>query len=130
MTRDLLVRNAAIGALRDRLERDMRLAAPDVIIHGEGVARVSNTIFFTLPGLKSETGQIAFDLEGIALSAGSACSSGKVGQSHVLAAMGCDPKLGALRLSLGPETTEEDVSRTLAAFCKIAARRRATGEAA
>jgi cysteine desulfurase len=130
MTRDLLVRNAAIGALRDRLERDMRLAAPDVIIHGDGMARVSNTIFFTLPGLKSETGQIAFDLEGIALSAGSACSSGKVGQSHVLAAMGCDPKLGALRLSLGPETTEEDVSRTLAAFCKIAARRRATGEAA
>ncbi len=53
-----------------------------------------NTSFFTLPGLKSETGQIAFDLEGVALSAGSACSSGKVGESHVLVAMGRDPKHG------------------------------------
>lgn len=130
MGRDLADRNAAIGALRDRLEREMRLAAPDVIIHGENIGRVSNTIFFTLPGLKSETGQIAFDLEGVALSAGSACSSGKVGQSHVLAAMGCDPKLGALRISLGPDTTEDDIARARAAFCKIAARRRATGEAA
>ncbi|MQB42940.1 cysteine desulfurase family protein [Rhizobium sp. ICMP 5592] len=123
-------RNAGVAKLRDRLEVGMKLAAPDVIIHGEGGARVPNTSFFTLPGLKSETGQIAFDLEGVAISAGSACSSGKVGESHVLSAMGCDPKLGALRISLGFTTTEEDVERAIAAFARIAGRRKLAGAAA
>jgi cysteine desulfurase len=94
------------------------------------LARVANTSFFSLPGLKSETGQIAFDLEGIALSAGSACSSGKVGQSHVLTAMGFDAGLGALRVSLGPATVEADVERFLAAFSRIAGRRRTSADAA
>ncbi|WP_267550720.1 cysteine desulfurase family protein [Rhizobium rhizogenes] len=123
-------RNAGIGTLRDRLEGGMQLAAPDVIIHGKDGARVPNTSFFTLPGLKSETGQIAFDLEGVAISAGSACSSGKVGESHVLVAMGCDPKLGALRISLGPTTTEADIDRAIAAFIRIAGRRKLAGAAA
>ena len=127
---DFEVRNAAIGSLRDRLEAGMELAAPDVIIHGKGGPRVPNTSFFTLPGLKSETGQIAFDLEGVAISAGSACSSGKVGESHVLVAMGCDPKLGALRISLGPTTTETDIDRAIAAFARIAGRRKLAGAAA
>ncbi len=123
-------RNAYVAKLRERLEAGMKLAAPDVIIHGEDGARVPNTSFFTLPGLKSETGQIAFDLEGVAISAGSACSSGKVGESHVLSAMGCDPKLGALRISLGFTTTEEDVDRAIAAFARIAGRRKFAGAAA
>ncbi|EJK81913.1 cysteine desulfurase family protein [Rhizobium sp. AP16] len=123
-------RNMGVAKLRDRLEQGMKLAAPDVIIHGEGGARVPNTSFFTLPGLKSETGQIAFDLEGVAISAGSACSSGKVGESHVLSAMGCDPKLGALRISLGFTTTDEDVERAIAAFARIAGRRKPAGAAA
>lgn len=123
-------RNAAIGQLRDRLESGMRRAAPDVVIHGADQERVANTTFFTLPGLKAETGQIAFDLEGVALSAGSACSSGKVGESHVLTAMGRDPKLGALRMSIGFSTTEEDIDTAVAAFAKIASRRRPAGEAA
>ena len=127
---DFEVRNAAIGSLRDRLEAGMELAAPDVIIHGKGGPRVPNTSFFTLPGLKSETGQIAFDLEGVAISAGSACSSGKVGESHVLVAMGCDPKLGALRISLGPTTAETDIDRAIAAFARIAGRRKLAGAAA
>ncbi|MEN3145900.1 cysteine desulfurase family protein [Neorhizobium sp. IRAMC:178] len=127
---DLAERNAVIEELRHRLEAGMRKAAPDAVIHGEAVLRVANTCFFTLPGLKSETGQIAFDLEGIALSAGSACSAGKVGESHVLTAMGHDPKLGALRISLGPETTQDDIARALAAFAKIAGRRKPAGEAA
>ncbi|ANL46954.1 cysteine desulfurase 1 [Rhizobium phaseoli] len=127
---ELETRNAAIGALRQRLEAGMRQAAGDVIIHGEGGERVANTIFFTLPGLKAETGQIAFDLEGVALSAGSACSSGRLGESHVLTAMGRDAKLGALRISLGFSTTEEDIDRAIAAFAKIACRRRSAGEAA
>lgn len=121
---------ARVGALRAKLEHGMRVNAPDVIIHGADVARVGNTTFFTLPGLKAETGQIAFDIEGIALSAGSACSSGKVGESHVLSAMGHDPKLGALRISLGHATDEADIDRTLAAFTKIAGRRRLSGQAA
>ncbi|WP_132956877.1 cysteine desulfurase family protein [Rhizobium sp. BK251] len=123
-------RNAAISLLRDRLEAGMHRSAPDVIIYGVDEKRVPNTSFFTLPGLKAETGQIAFDLEGVALSAGSACSSGKVGDSHVLVAMGRDPKLGALRISLGFSTTEEDVDGAIAAFAKIAGRRKPAGQAA
>lgn len=121
----LAERNARIAALRDALESGMRTVTNDVIIHGADVERIANTSFFSLPGLKSETGQIAFDLEGIALSAGSACSSGKVGQSHVLTAMGFDAALGGLRVSLGPGSGEADVDRFLAAFSRVVSRRRA-----
>jgi cysteine desulfurase len=123
-------RMSAIAALRDKLESEMLAAAADVVIHGRNISRVGNTIFFTLPGLKAETGQIAFDLEGVALSAGSACSSGKVGQSHVLTAMGYDPRQGALRISIGEATTAAEIERCAAAFAKVAARRRAPGQAA
>ncbi|MCA1442374.1 cysteine desulfurase [Ensifer sp. IC4062] len=123
-------RMAAIAALRDRLEAEMQSAAPDVVIHGRDVSRIGNTTFFTLPGMKAETGQIAFDLEGVALSAGSACSSGKVGQSHVLTAMGYDPRQGALRISIGEATTEAEIERCATVFAKVAARRRSTGKAA
>lgn len=126
----LEARNATIGALRDRLEQGMRSAAPDLVIHGEGIVRVANTSFFTLPGLKAETGQIAFDLEGVALSAGAACSSGKLGASHVLTAMGQDARTGALRISLGVTTTEDEIDRTVEIFAKIAGRRKFSGEAA
>ncbi|MGI2031924.1 cysteine desulfurase family protein [Rhizobium panacihumi] len=127
---DLDARRGRITVLREKLENGMRAAAPDVIIHGADVERVANTCFFTLPELKSETGQIGFDLEGIALSAGSACSSGRVGESHVLTAMGHDPKLGGLRISLGPATTDADIDRAIAAFAKVAGRRRLSGQAA
>ncbi|MEI2299848.1 cysteine desulfurase family protein [Ensifer sp. MJa1] len=127
---DVAARMAPITALRDSLEREMQAAAADVVIHGRDVSRVGNTIFFTLPGLKAETGQIAFDLEGVALSAGSACSSGKVGRSHVLTAMGYDPRQGALRISIGETTSEAEIERCAAAFAKVAARRRMPGQAA
>ncbi|PST21735.1 cysteine desulfurase [Mesorhizobium plurifarium] len=123
-------RMAAMAALRDGLEAEMRSSAPDVVIHGRDGPRLANTCFFTLPGLKAETGQIAFDLEGVALSAGSACSSGKVGQSHVLTAMGYDPRHGALRISIGETTTQADIERCAAIFAKVAARRPSTGQAA
>jgi cysteine desulfurase len=126
----LVERNVAIGILRQRLETGMKAAAPDVIIHGSSVQRVCNTTFFTLPTLKSETGQIAFDIEGVAISAGAACSSGKVGESHVLTAMGQDPKLGALRISIGVATTPDDIEQAIAVFAKIAARRKLSGQAA
>ncbi len=108
----------------------MQSCAPDVVIHGRDQSRLANTCFFTLPGLKAETGQIAFDLEGVALSAGSACSSGKVGQSHVLTAMGYDPRQGALRISIGEATTQAEIERCAAVFAKVAARRRSAGQAA
>lgn len=123
------VRAARLAALRDRLEAGLKAEAADIIIHGDEGPRLANTSFFSLPGLKSETGQIAFDLEGIAVSAGSACSSGRVGESHVLSAMGFDPKLGGLRISLGPATTEADIDRTILAFARIAGRRRLNGAA-
>ncbi|MCE6073310.1 cysteine desulfurase family protein [Agrobacterium vitis] len=129
-TKDLINRNLQIAALRDALETGMRSIAPDLVIHGAGQKRIGNTSFFTLPGLKAETGQIAFDLEGVALSAGAACSSGKVGQSHVLTAMGLDAGIGGLRLSLGPATTAEDIERVVSVFGKIAGRRQLAGHAA
>ncbi|MCF1483573.1 MULTISPECIES: cysteine desulfurase family protein [Rhizobium/Agrobacterium group] len=129
-TKDLINRNLQIAALRDALETGMRSIAPDLVIHGAGQIRIGNTSFFTLPGLKAETGQIAFDLEGVALSAGAACSSGKVGQSHVLTAMGLDAGIGGLRLSLGPATTAEDIERVISVFARIAGRRQLAGHAA
>jgi cysteine desulfurase len=126
----LETRMTAVSALRNDLEETMLATAPDVIIHGKDGLRLGNTTFFTLPGLKAETGQIAFDLEGVALSAGSACSSGKVGQSYVLSAMGHDPGQGALRISIGPSTTQAEMDRCADVFAKIAARRRLSGAAA
>lgn len=123
-------RNSAIGVLRDLFEQGIREAAADVVIYGNDMPRVPNTVFFTLPGLKAETGQIAFDIDGVALSAGAACSSGKVGESHVLTAMGRDPKLGALRVSLGAETTEDEIRKAVAVFARIAGRRKPPVEAA
>jgi len=80
-----------------------------------------NTTLFAVRGLKAETAVIGFDLAGIAVSSGSACSSGKVQPSHVLEAMGLGPDLaqGAVRLSLGWSTTEEDVNRCLQAWRKL-----------
>ena len=84
--------------------------------------RLPNTTLFAVPGLKAETAVIGFDLAGIAVSSGSACSSGKVQPSHVLEAMGVGPELaqGAVRLSLGWSTTEADIDRCLEAWRKLA----------
>lgn len=96
-------------ALRNRFEAVLLEIVPDAVIHGHAAPRLPNTSFFTLPGIKAETAQMAFDLGGVALSAGSACSSGKVGPSHVLKAMGVKTTDGALRLSIGPETGAEEM---------------------
>jgi cysteine desulfurase len=109
-------------ALRDRLEAGLRVISSDTIIFGADVERLPNTVLFAVPGAKAETAVIAFDLEGIAVSSGAACSSGKVQPSHVLAAMGVDPLLarGAIRVSLGPQTTEIEVDCFLHAWTKLA----------
>jgi cysteine desulfurase len=119
---DVAARADRLRGVQQTIEARMREIAPELVVHGIDSERLPNTTFFSLPGLKSETGQIAFDLEGVALSAGSACSSGKVGESHVLKAMGLDPRMGALRISIGTSTTERDIERTIAAFAKIAGR--------
>ena len=107
---------------RDRLEAGLMEIAPSAKIHGNAVDRLPNTTFFSLDGQKAETVQIAFDLGGIALSAGSACSSGKVGPSHVLAAMGHEDGPGAIRVSLEPDALIESVDQFLDVLRKIVAR--------
>ncbi|WIW43293.1 cysteine desulfurase family protein [Bradyrhizobium sp. 62B] len=105
---------------RNRLENGIRSVAGATIFSGD-VERLPNTVLFTAPGLKAETAVIGFDLEGVAVSSGSACSSGKVQPSHVLSAMGCDPAVaqGAVRLSLGWSTEPEDIKRALEAWRKL-----------
>ena len=107
-----------MAALRDRLEAGLKAATPQAVIFGESAPRLPNTTLFAVPGMKAETAIIAFDLNGIAVSSGSACSSGKVQASHVLAAMGVEPALarGAVRVSLGWTTTERDVESLLNAW--------------
>lgn len=120
----------AVRQRRDAIEAIVTELVPDAEIFGKRVERLANTTFFAIPGTKAETVQIAFDLAGVALSAGSACSSGKVGPSHVLKAMGHDGEGGALRVSIGVATTVDDVERFRKALAGVAARRAARERAA
>lgn len=112
---------ARMAALRDKFEARLKSGAAQVVIFGEGATRLPNTSLFTVPGLKAETAIIAFDLNGVAVSSGSACSSGKVQASYVLAAMGVEPALarGAVRISLGWSTEEADLEMLLTAWNKV-----------
>jgi cysteine desulfurase len=107
--------------LRDHLEAGLRAMSSDVVIFGDRHERVPNTSLFAMPGIKAETALIALDLDGIAVSSGSACSSGKVAASHVLTAMGVPASLaaGAIRVSLGFSSTQKDVERLLEAWNKL-----------
>ena len=113
-----------IAALRDDLER--RLAAEGAIVLGAGAPRVANTSCLAMPGVTAETQVAALDLAGVAVSAGSACSSGKVRRSHVLEAMGLPGDLAesAIRISLGPATDAEAIERCVAAWADLSRRRR------
>ncbi len=107
--------------LRDTLEASLKADTPQAVIFGAGAERLPNTTLFALTGIKAETAVIAFDLDGVALSSGAACSSGKVQPSHVLAAMGVRRALsdGAIRVSLGPATTDSDLERFRNAWNKL-----------
>ena len=107
--------------LRDRIEIEMRSATPQAVIFGAAHARLPNTILVAVPGMSAETAIIAFDLAGVALSSGAACSSGKVSASHALAAMGVPESLAksALRISFGVETAENEVELLLNAWRKL-----------
>lgn len=110
-----------LAALRTRLEIGLRQTL-GAMVFSDQAPRLPNTTLFTVPGLKAETAVIGFDLAGIAVSSGSACSSGKVQPSHVLAAMGFGPEMaqGAVRLSLGWSTSDADIDRCLEAWRKLA----------
>ena len=103
--------------LRDRLEA----ALPDAVVIGGETSRLPNTSAIAMPGVPAETQIIAFDLDGVMVSAGSACSSGKVGSSHVLAAMGIGPAIAevTIRVSLGWSTTEADIAHFIDAWTAL-----------
>lgn len=112
---------ARLQSLRKLLENGLT-QTPGIIVFSADAQRLPNTTLFTVPGLKAETAVIGFDLDGIAVSSGSACSSGKVQPSHVLAAMDVAKDLaqGAVRLSLGWSTSEADIDLALKAWRKLA----------
>lgn len=116
-----------VRTLRDRLEA----ALDGAVVFGRDAERLPNTTCFAMPGMNAETLLMAFDLEGIALSSGSACSSGKVAKSHVLAAMGVLPEISqaAVRVSLGWNTTENHIDHFIAAWRKISSRHKARAAA-
>jgi cysteine desulfurase len=116
---------ARLCALRTRIEQAALAAGAEIC--GAGASRLANTTCLALPGVRADAQVIALDLEGIAVSAGAACSSGKVAASHVLAAMGLGPRAGeAIRVSLPWNASEVDAAAFAAAYPRIAARLRAS----
>jgi cysteine desulfurase len=119
-----------VRQLRDGLEASLSAVAPEAIVIGGAAPRLPNTAAIALPGISAETQIIALDLDGVMVSAGAACSSGKVGPSHVLQAMGATPEIAGrtIRISLGWSTTEAEIDHFLTAW--MAMYRRVSGGAA
>ncbi|MBS0538538.1 MAG: cysteine desulfurase [Proteobacteria bacterium] len=105
-------------ALRERLETALLKIAPQAQVFGAGAKRLANTVCISMPGVRAETQVMALDLAGVCVSAGAACSSGKVTRSAVLTAMGVDPAVAdtAVRISFGWNTEAEDIERLIAAW--------------
>jgi cysteine desulfurase len=116
-----------VAEIRDILETSIATAAEQTIFVGKDVSRLPNTSCLVTPGWKGETQVMQMDLAGFAISAGSACSSGKVRASRVLTAMGYDEvtAASAIRVSLGPDVTEEDVLRFAEAWLEKEKKHRA-----
>ncbi len=110
--------------LRDRFEAGLPASA---VVFGRNAPRLAGTSNFALPGIAAETAMMALDLDGVMVSSGSACSSGKVRPSHVLKAMGVSDELArcALRVSFGWNSTEADADAALASMARLVARREA-----
>ena len=102
-----------IATRRDRLQAELTRLSNQAVVFSSEARRLPNTLALGLPGVSAETAVIAFDLAGVAISSGSACSSGKVAASHVLKAMGVAPDLArsGLRISLGAATSDADLTR-------------------
>lgn len=118
---------AEVSDLVRMAEAGMRQIAPDLVVFGEKAERIGNVSNFAVPGLKNSVAMMGLDLAGISVSSGSACSSGKVGPSHVLASMGASDDLSecALRISFGWSSTKEDVEAYLKAFGEVVGRHKA-----
>ncbi|MDR3492990.1 MAG: cysteine desulfurase family protein [Ancalomicrobiaceae bacterium] len=112
---------AAVARRRDRLEAALVAQTPDAVVFSADAVRLPNTLALAVLGVAAETAVIAFDLASIALSSGSACSSGKVAASHVLKAMGVEGDLvrGGLRMSIGAATSDADIDRMIAAWGRV-----------
>lgn len=112
---------AKLADLRDRAERQLQALAPGSRVFGATAARLPNTLCITMPGVPAETQVMALDLAGVMVSAGAACSSGKVRPSHVLEAMGASAAEAgsAIRISLGHGTTGEDIDRLVEAWGEL-----------
>ena len=110
-----------VRALRDALEAELAAIAPEVVVLGAAAPRLPNTAAIAMPGVAAETQVIALDLDGVMVSAGAACSSGKVGPSHVLEAMGVGGDLvgSTIRVSLGWDSSEADVAHFLSAWTRL-----------
>jgi cysteine desulfurase len=121
-----LANRGSMAKLRDKLEKGARGIAPDAIVLSRHVERLPNTTCIAVPGVKAETLVIGLDLAGVAVSSGSACSSGKVEASHVLSAMGVPEEIaqGAIRVSLGFATKRADIDNFLKVFDELVKRLR------
>ena len=119
--RDIPSEAARLRQLRDGAETAIRCLAPAAIVFGAAAERLPNSSYVSLPGFGAETVLMSLDLDGVAVSSGSACSSGKVGRSHVLEAMGvpADVAAGAIRLSFGWNSTQRDLDRFVGAFERL-----------
>jgi cysteine desulfurase len=117
---------ARLRLLRDRLEAGILERVPDAVVHGRGAERAPHILNLSVPGTDSESLLMALDLRGIAASGGSACQSGSIDPSHVLAAMGVRPDLAsaAIRMSLGSLTTDHSIDRVLEVFPALVAKAR------
>jgi len=117
---------AAVGALRDRFEAAVLESVPGVEINGDRAARVPNTSNMSFEGIEAESLLIALDLEGVAVSTGSACSSGSLEPSHVLRAMGLPSARtrNSLRFSFAPSNTVDEVDFVVAALPRLVAKLR------
>jgi cysteine desulfurase len=115
-----------VRALRDGLEAEIAAIAPEAVVIGAAAPRLPNTSAIVMPGVAAETQVVALDLDGVMISAGSACSSGKVGPSHVLAAMGVDPEIAAstIRVSLGWSSSEAEIVHFVQAWTALYRRSR------
>jgi cysteine desulfurase len=123
---DEIGRYGHVRALRDILETEILRVASDTVVIGIDAPRLPNTSAISMPGMAAETQVIAFDLDGVMVSAGAACSSGKVGPSHVLAAMNLPLEIrsSTIRVSLGWSTTEADIERFIRSWTALYRRRR------
>ncbi len=125
-TAEASVECTRLAALRDNLECELLARIPDAVVHGRGAPRAAHILNISVPGTDSESLLMALDLAGVAASSGSACQSGSVAPSHVLAALGVRPELAAaaIRMSLGALTTPEGTARVAQLFPTLVAKAR------